>query len=505
MPLKTTIAQKGKSVAGEITSRVPRVTRTRRESHSENPSQTSHTSPSPGELQGAPAPAPAPVRSAPQPDAPGQETWDAIKLLTRLVAAHARHHEVGMGHADRSVSAMVRDFINLDPPIFTGADPNEDPRVFIARMQRTLRVMMATATELVELASYRLQDVEFNWYESWELSRELRQARFDRLLTLRQGNMSVQEYNPQFDLVPRYAPIIPDMDISRIQAYTKGVEECSTLSYVILLVASKFGIKLELVKPFDVSTPVRGAHFGVERRFVEGFSSLSTPLTKLTQKGAKFQWIDACEWSFEALKDRLTSAPVLMLPEGIDGYVIYYDASGIRLGCVLMQHGKHIFKQKELNLRQRRGLELLKYYDVDNLYHSGKANVVADALSRRSMGSLSYLQPEKRRIAHEIHQVATLGVRLLDSGDIGITTQDTATSSLVTEVKERQYEDPALVHYRDTTSYKEKTPFEITEDGVLRYRGRLCVPNVAGLCRQVKIEHQKPGGLLQAMEIPTWK
>ncbi|XP_070039531.1 uncharacterized protein [Nicotiana tomentosiformis] len=101
------------------------------------------------------------------------------------------------------------------------------------------------------------------------------------------------------------------------------------------------------------------------------------------------------------------------------------------------------------------------------------------------MGSLSYLQPEKRGTTHEVHQLASLGVRLLDSGDIGITIQDIATSSLVTEVKERQYEDPVLVHYRDTTPHKEKKPFEISKDGVLRYEGRLCVPYVAGLRRQV--------------------
>ncbi|XP_070048552.1 uncharacterized protein [Nicotiana tomentosiformis] len=139
-----------------------------------------------------------------------------------------------------------------------------------------------------------------------------------------------------------------------------------------------------------------------------------------------------------------------------------------------MDHKSHmyIFKQKELNLRQRRWLELLKDYDVDILYHPGNENVVADALRRRSMGSLSYLQPEKWGIAHEIHKFAILGVRLLDLGDIGIIIQDTTTSSLVTKVKERQYEDPVLVHYRDTTPKKEKTPFEITEDGVLRYLGR---------------------------------
>ncbi|XP_070043273.1 uncharacterized protein [Nicotiana tomentosiformis] len=146
---------------------------------------------------------------------------------------------------------------------------------------------------------------------------------------------------------------------------------------------------------------------------------------------------------------------------------------------------QYIFKQKEFSLRQRRWLELLKDYDVDILYHPGKANVEAVAFSRRSMGSLSYLQPEKSETSYEIHQLANLGVRLLDSGGTGVTIQDTTTSFLVIEVKERQYEDHVLAHYRDTTPQKEKTPLEIIGDGVLRYRGRLCVPNVAGLRQQM--------------------
>ncbi|XP_070034823.1 uncharacterized protein [Nicotiana tomentosiformis] len=137
--------------------------------------------------------------------------------------------------------------------------------------------MKATATESVELASYRHQDAAVNWYESWELSRgkdapptvwqeftkaflhhyrppELRRARVDIFLTLRQGNMSVREYSLQLDLLARYAPTVvskmedrvhrfvmglephllnncmsvslhPEMDISPIQAYTQGVEE----------------------------------------------------------------------------------------------------------------------------------------------------------------------------------------------------------------------------------------------------------------------------------------
>ncbi|XP_070034799.1 uncharacterized protein [Nicotiana tomentosiformis] len=130
-----------------------------------------------------------------------------------------------------------------------------------------------------------------------------------------------------------------------------------------------------------------------------------------------------------------------------------------------------------------------------------EANVVADALSRRSVGSMSYLQPEKSGIAHDIHQLASLGVRLLDSGVTGITIQYMTTSSLVTEVKERQYDDHVLAHYRDTTPQKEKTSFEITKDGVLRYRGRLCVPNVAGLHRQTdgQAEHT-----IQTLEVMLW-
>ena len=162
------------------------------------------------------------------------------------------------------------------------------------------------------------------------------------------------------------------------------------------------------------------------------------------------------------MKKRLTSAPVLTLPEGTEGFVVYCDASGVGLGCVLMQHGKvvayasrqlkvheknypthdlelaavvfalkiwrhylygvhvdiftdhkslqYIFKQRELNLRQRRWLELLKDYDVDILYHLGKANVVADALSRRSMGSLAHIDTDKRVMTKKVHRLASLGV-----------------------------------------------------------------------------------------------
>ena len=74
------------------------------------------------------------------------------------------------------------------------------------------------------------------------------------------------------------------------------------------------------------------------RKFVEGFSKLAAILTKLTRKEEKFVWSEACQQSFDELKWKLTSAPVLTLPSGQDGYTVYCDASRQGLGCVLMQH-----------------------------------------------------------------------------------------------------------------------------------------------------------------------
>jgi len=176
---------------------------------------------------------------------------------------------------------------------------------------------------------------------------------------------------------------------------------------------------------------------GYYRRFIEGFSKIAMPLTQLTKKGQAFVWTEKCENSFQELKKRLTTSPVLALPDPTRYFVIFYDASKIGLGCVLMQdrrvvayasrqlrtheknysthdlelavivfalkiwrhyvYGgkfevfsdhkslKYLFDQKELNMRQRRWMEFLKDYDFELQYHPGKANVVANALSRKSL------------------------------------------------------------------------------------------------------------------------
>ncbi|GJR40174.1 putative reverse transcriptase domain-containing protein [Tanacetum coccineum] len=131
-------------------------------------------------------------------------------------------------------------------------------------------------------------------------------------------------------------------------------------------------------------------------------------MTKLTQKSVKFNWGEKEETAFQTLKQKLCSAPILALPERSEYFVVYCDASHKGLGAVLMQKekgavvfalkmGRHylygmkcvvftdykslqnILDQKELNMRQRRWLELLSDYDCELCYHPGKANVILNA------------------------------------------------------------------------------------------------------------------------------
>ncbi|KAK1617062.1 hypothetical protein QYE76_022579 [Lolium multiflorum] len=195
---------------------------------------------------------------------------------------------------------------------------------------------------------------------------------------------------------------------------------------------------------------------GYYRRFVDGFPSIERPMTQLLKKEKKFEWTDKCEESFQKLKSRLTSAPILIMPDITKPFDVYCDASKIGLGCVLMQEGKvisylsrqlkqheknypthdleleavvlalkvwrhylmgnrceiysdhkslkYIFTQKELNMRQRRWIELIKDYDMEIHYHPGKANVVVDALSRLPCQLNSMIAEEQPSLHQEFEK-----------------------------------------------------------------------------------------------------
>ena len=170
-------------------------------------------------------------------------------------------------------------------------------------------------------------------------------------------------------------------------------------------------------------------------------------MTRLTLKEVNFNLEDRCEKAFQELKRRLTSAPILIVPDRGQGYIVYCDASRVGLGRVLMQFGrvvaygsrqlknheqnypthdielavivfalkilchylygeqfevysdhkslKYIFTQRDLNMRQRKWMEFLEDYDFTLHYHPGKANVVVDVLSRKSRGTLASIASQE--------------------------------------------------------------------------------------------------------------
>ncbi|GJU62259.1 reverse transcriptase domain-containing protein [Tanacetum coccineum] len=147
---------------------------------------------------------------------------------------------------------------------------------------------------------------------------------------------------------------------------------------------------------------------GYYRRFIENFSKIAKSLTILTQKCKTFDWGEEQENAFQTLNDKLCNALVLALLDGPKDFVLKihennYTTHDLELGAVVfalniwrhylygtksviyMDHKslRHIFSQKELNMRQGRWIELFSDYDCEIRYHPGKANVVADALSRK--------------------------------------------------------------------------------------------------------------------------
>ncbi|GJR82435.1 putative reverse transcriptase domain-containing protein [Tanacetum coccineum] len=172
--------------------------------------------------------------------------------------------------------------------------------------------------------------------------------------------------------------------------------------------------KEKLYAKFSPRTPSKVCSFlglaGYYRMFIKNFTKIAKSLTILTQKCKTSDWSEEQELAFQTLKDKSCNALVLALPDRPEEFVIYCDASGIGLGCVLMQRGKVIsYASRQLKIHEMnytthdlelgavvfslkiwrhylygtKSIELFSDYDCEIRYHPGKANVVADALSRK--------------------------------------------------------------------------------------------------------------------------
>ncbi|KAJ0956109.1 putative nucleotidyltransferase, Ribonuclease H [Helianthus annuus] len=315
---------------------------------------------------------------------------------------------------------------------------------------------------------------------------------------------------------------------------------------------------------------------GYYRRFIQNFSKIAQPLTSLTQKKVVYSWGTKQEDAFQLLKQRLCSAPILSLPDGTEDFVVYCDASIQGLGCVLMQREKviayasrqlkvhernytthdlelgavvfalkiwrhylygtkctiytdhkslqHIFDQRELNMRQRRWVELFNDYECAIKYHPGKANVVADALSRKET------KPKRvRALQLTIH--SSLPDRIRTAQTEALKEENIKTEGL--RSMEKQFEQrsdgiyyimgrvwvPLFGDLRELVMDEaHKSRYSIHPGSDKMYHDLKVMywwPNMKALiatyvskcvtCARVKAEHQKPSGLLQQPEIPKWK
>ena len=259
---------------------------------------------------------------------------------------------------------------------------------------------------------------------------------------------------------------------------------------------------------------------GYYRRFIENFSRIARPMTQLLKKDEKFKWTAECDKSFEELKKKLVSAPILILPDQMKDFQVYCDASRHGLGCVIMQEGrvvayasrqlrphegnypthdlelaavvhalkiwrhylignrcevytdhkslKYIFTQPDLNLRQRRWLELIKDYDMSIHYHPGKANVVADALSRKSYCNALCIEGMCGELQQDLER---LNVGIVEHGFVAALE---AQPTLVDQVRAAQVNDPKIAELKKNMRVGKARDFLEDEHGTIWMEERLC-------------------------------
>ncbi|XP_071680377.1 uncharacterized protein [Lolium perenne] len=151
---------------------------------------------------------------------------------------------------------------------------------------------------------------------------------------------------------------------------------------------------------------------------------------------------------------------------------------------------KYIFTQRELNMRQSRWMELIKDYDLGIHYHPGKANVVADALSREPCSLNALIKIAQPKLYEELEE---FGLELVSHGFLA---NLELKPTLFDQIKEAQVGHESIEGIKRRMNREEIPGFEVDAKGVLWYKGRLC---------KVKAEHQRPAGLLQPLKVPEWK
>nr|GEV66743.1 putative reverse transcriptase domain-containing protein [Tanacetum cinerariifolium] len=346
------------------------------------------------------------------------------------------------------------------------------------------------------------------------------------------GLPSVRQVEFQIDLIPRAAPVARTpyrLAPSEIQELSNQLQELADRGFIrpstspcgtpVLFVKKKDGSFKMCIDYWELNKLTLRT---VDPAKIEAVKNLASPTTP-TEKNKNFIWGEDRKTAFQLLKQKLCEALILALPEGNDDFVVYCDASHQGLGAVLMQRekviayasrqlkpheenyttydlelGAHILGQKELNMRQRRWLDLLEDYDCEIRYHPGKANVVAVALSQKER-----IKPLRvRSLVMTLHP--KLPSQILEAQTEAIKEKKSKPRTYEEWTKHLKYVLMELVVLRIKVGYhsldlKKLYGWPNKKAIIVEYVSK-CLT-----CSKVKVECQKPSGLLIQPEIPTWK
>ncbi|XP_058758243.1 uncharacterized protein LOC131631466 [Vicia villosa] len=291
------------------------------------------------------------------------------------------------------------------------------------------------------------------------------------------------------------------------------LEEVSFLGHVIsgdgiAVDPSKVDVVLQWETPKS-ATEIRSflGLAGYYRRFIEGFSKLALPLTKLTCKGKTFVWDAQCEEGFIELKKRLTSAPVLTLPNPEEPFVVYCDASKFGLGGVLMQNNKVVaYASRQLRIHEKNypthdlelaavvfALKIWRHYLYGSRFevfsdHKRKANVVADALSRKTL-HMSAMMANELDLIEQFRDMSLVCEVTSKSVKLGMLK---INNDFLDSIREAQKHDVKLVDLMPGVDHLESDDYQLDAQGVLRFRGRICIPDNADMKKAILEEsHRK--------------
>jgi hypothetical protein len=272
---------------------------------------------------------------------------------------------------------------------------------------------------------------------------------------------------------------------------------------------------------------------GYYRRFIPDFSRIAKLMTELLKKGIKFSWNEKCEEAFHTLRAHLTTTLVLAQPNNSKPFDVYCDASGIGLGCVLMQDNqviayasralktheqnyptydlelaavihalkiwrhhlmgtkchiytdhkslKYIFTQADLNMRQRHWLELIKDYNLEVHNHPGKANVVADALSHKTHCYCLSVEAFSETLCGEMRK---LNLEIIPQGSLNHISLETTLKGSI--IMTQQHDEGIKIIKQMIAQGEEKYKcFQVDPKGILWFNGRMVVPKDHQLRKQI--------------------